>query len=197
MADAGRELIILGILRRAPLSAYDVELAVRAHAPLFRLLKRGNVYYTLDRLAEQKLLTRRNVPAQRGRLATKAVYRIAAPGERRFRELLHATVRDPQAGDAALEIAYVLLGQLPRNETLALMEARHEAVQAQERRLRRLYGDVAKRGGAAYISASHAFNRVRAEQRFLAESITLLRDATWSPGWTSDDGPIDPDRRLR
>ncbi|HEV2738751.1 MAG TPA: PadR family transcriptional regulator [Candidatus Elarobacter sp.] len=197
MADAGRELLILGILRRAPLSAYDVELAVRAHAPLFRLLKRGNVYYTLERLAAQRFLARRDVPAQRGRLATKAVYRIAAPGERRFRELLRATVLDLQAGDAALEIAYVLLGQLPRDETLALMQARHEAVQSQERRLRRLYGDVVKRGGAAYLSASHAFNRVRAEQRFLAESIALLHDAKWSPSWASDDGPIDPERRLR
>ena len=197
MADVSRELLILGMLRRAPLSAYDVELAVRAHAPLFRPLKRGNIYYTLDRLAEKKLLTRRSVPAQRGPQATKAVYRMAAPGERRFHELLRATLLDVQAPDAALEIAYVLLGQLPRDKSLELVRARHEAVQAHERRLRRLYGDVVKRGGAAYLSANHAFNRVRAEQRFLSESIELLRDGKWSPAWTSDDGPIDADRRLR
>ncbi|MDQ6940963.1 MAG: hypothetical protein M3169_00405 [Candidatus Eremiobacteraeota bacterium] len=44
---------------------------------------------------------------------------------------------------------------------------------------------------------NHAFNRVRAEQRFLAESIAQLRDAKWSPSWTSDDGLIDADRRLQ
>ena len=197
MADLSRELLILGMLRRAPLSAYDVELAVRAHAPLFRPLKRGNIYYTLDQLAARKLLARRNVPAQRGPQATKAIYRMAALGERRFHELLRSTILDVQSPDAALEIAYVLLGQMPRDESLELVEARHEAIAAYERRMRRLYGDVVKRGGAAYLSANRAFGRVRAEQRFLAESIALLRDAKWSPSWMSDDGPIEADRRLR
>ena len=121
----------------------------------------------------------------------------AAPGERRFRELLRATVLDLQAEDAALEIAYVLLGQLARDEALELMQARHEAALAHERRLRRLYGDVSKRDGAAYISANHAFGRTRTEQRFLGATIELLRDAQWAPSWTANDGPVDPERRLR
>jgi len=41
--DPGRELLILGIRRRGPLSAYSLNAAVRGHAPLYRPLKHGNI----------------------------------------------------------------------------------------------------------------------------------------------------------
>jgi DNA-binding PadR family transcriptional regulator len=91
-ADVARELLMLGILRRAPLSAYDVDRAVRGHAPLYRGLKRGNVYHALTRLAEARLLTQRTAKATRGPLATKTIYRLSAPGERHFHALLRTVL---------------------------------------------------------------------------------------------------------
>ena len=196
MADASRELLILGVLRRSPLSAYDVDRAVHGHAPLYRSLKYGNVYYALKQLALARFVTRREASARRGPAATKAVYRLSALGEKRFRTLLRETLLDVQADDTALEVAFVLLGQFSRDQALELISARRDALAQHERRLKRLLGDMSARSGAAYIGESHAFSRTRAENAFLGASIALLRDPKWSPGWRSDDGPVDDPKRV-
>lgn len=195
--DVTRELLILGILRRAPMSAYHVDRAVHGHAPLYRPLKRGNVYYALDRLALEGSILERKAKAARGPSRTKSVYRLSAAGEKRFQTLLRDTLFDVQAGDATLQVAYVLLGQLARGVAVELLAARYARFVEHERRLRRLLGDVESRGGAAFIAHSHSFTRARTEQRFLHEMLARLKDAKWSPAWDLDDGPIvDDERRL-
>ena len=195
--DIARELLIFGILRRAPLSAYDVGRAIRGHVPLYRGLKHGNTYHALARLAESKLLIRRDAPAARGPAPTKAMYRLSAAGERHFRALLRRVILDLQSPDTALEIAYVLLGQLPRDRALELLLERRDEIAQHERRLKRLLGDVGKRGGAAFIGQSHTLHRAQAERKFLHEAMALLANPRWEPAWTTDDGPIsDPDRKL-
>jgi DNA-binding PadR family transcriptional regulator len=197
MADIARELLILGILRRGALSAYDLDRAVHGHAPLYRPLKSGNVYYALDRMAQNGMLLRRSAKTQRGPSPTKTMYRLAAAGEARFQALIRATLTDVQADTATLEVAYVLLGQLPRNDALDLVRERRNALEGHRRRLLRLLGDPAERDGAARIAFGHAFHRARSEQQFLREAAGLLEDPKWTPGWTSDDGPVvDPARML-
>lgn len=195
--DVARELLILGVLRRAPLSAYDVGRAVRGHAPLYRPLKHGNIYHQLERLAGAELLAQQAEKSSRGPRATKAIYSLTALGERYFRALLHDVIVDLQSSDTALEIAYVLLGQLPRDEALRHLTERRDAIAQHEGRLNRLLGDVAKRGGAAYLGQSHTLHRTRAEQAFLHDAIALLANPHWEPDWITDDGPIsDPARHL-
>jgi DNA-binding PadR family transcriptional regulator len=197
MPNIARELLILGLLRRAPLSAYDVDRAVRGHAPLYRTLKRGNVYYALERLAATRMLLRRDAAARRGPSDTKSMYRLSSEGERRFRTLLETTLLDAQADDPALHVAYVLLGQLARAQARELLTKRRAAVAQHERRLGRLLGDESGRDGSAYIGIRYAYQRARAEERFARDSLTLLDDAKWTPAWSADDGPIlDPGRRL-
>ncbi len=193
--DATRELLILGILRRAPMSAYHVDRAVHGHAPLYRPLKSGNVYYALDRLALEGFIVERKAKAARGPSRTKSIYRLSTAGEKRFQALLRDTLLDVQAGDATLQVAYVLLGQLARTVAAELLAERHARFVEHERRLNRLLGDIESRGGSAFIAHSHSFNRARAEQRFLRDALTRLKDARWSPSWDFDDGPIVDDKR--
>jgi DNA-binding PadR family transcriptional regulator len=196
MGDVSRELLILGVLRRGPFSAYALDRAVHGHAALYRPLKRGNVYATLERFTALRYVTRRAAKAARGPNPTKSVYRLSSAGEERFQALLEATLLDTQADDAALEMAYVLLGQLPRPRALALMTRRRDAVTQLERRLARLLADTAAGGGAGYLGASHAFSRSRAEQRFLGEAIALLENPKWAPAWQENDGPVSAGRKL-
>ncbi len=196
-ADPQRELFVLGLLRRAPLSAYAVDRALREHVPLYRRFGRGNTYAFVDRLATAGLLARRRAATRRGPREEQWIYRLSATGERRFHELLRAVVADVQASDAAFETALVLLGQLPRDEALELMVERAREVERHERRISRLYGEERGRSGAAAFSRARAVHRVRSERRFLEESIALLRDPKWEPGWIADDGPVvDPARKL-
>lgn len=195
--DAGRELLILGLLRRAPMSAYALDRAVHGHAPLYRQLKRGNVYHAVARLAAKGLLLGKATKSRRGPQATKTVFRLSTAGERRFHALLKHIIADTQSPDPALEIAYVLLGQLPRNQALELLAQRSREVGEQERRLSRIVGDVEKRSGSGYLAMSHNLARLRGERRFLRDSIGLLENPKWNPQWIRNDGPIvDPSRQL-
>jgi DNA-binding PadR family transcriptional regulator len=195
--DAERELFVSGLLRRQPFSAYSVSRAMRDHAPLYRLFKRGNLYHFIEKLAAAGLLEAEDAAAKRGPRDTKTVYRLSAAGEERFRTLLRQVLLDEQAADAALETALVLLGQLRRDEALALLTERAGVIATHERRLSRLLGDLKTRGGAAYIGQSHTVHRLRSERRFLADTIALLQDAKWEPEWILDDGPIvDSSRRM-
>lgn len=184
MVQTGRHLLILGLLRRRPMSAYDITGAVRSHAHLYRELKGGNVYETLERLHELGLLASSTEPARRGPRAEKSIYRITAAGEKTFLKLLRDIVVDVQAADWLLEVSYVLLGQLPRSVALKMLVDRLAAITEQERRLGRLRGDLAERTGAAFISASHARYKLGAESKFLRDSIELLRDPSWTSTWT-------------
>jgi DNA-binding PadR family transcriptional regulator len=195
--DPQRELFVLGLLRRRPLSAYALDRAMRDHVPLYRRFSRGNVYTFVERLAGDGLLLRRSAVARRGPHERQWVYRLSAAGQTRFRELLRGVLIDPQSSDAALETALVLLGQLRRDEAIALVTERSREVDAYERRMIRLFGDARRRGPAAYFAASHAVHRMRSERRFLKDAQALLCDPKWEPEWILDDGAVtDAARKL-
>jgi len=183
MVEQARELLILGILRRGAMSAYALNRAVRAHAPLYRSLKQGNVYHLIAKLERAGLLLGKTTKSERGPKATKSVFRLSASGERRFHSLLERIVMDVQAPDPAIEIGYVLLGQLPREKARALLAARLKEVTAQEKRLGRLFGAGDERGGGGHLALSHTVARLRGEQDFLRESIALFNNQKWQAGW--------------
>lgn len=195
--DSARELIVLGLLRRAPMSAYAVDRTLRNHAPLYRPFKQGNTYHFVDGLAEDGLLEAHGAPAKRGPSKVKHVFALSAAGEARFRKLLGDTLGDVQSTDPALETALVLLGQLPRREAKALLKRRLKALADHEARLQRLWGDMTSRRGAAYFASTHHLHRLTAERRFAEDAIRRLDDAGWSAHWREDDGTItEPSRRL-
>lgn len=183
MVQNGRQLLILGLLRRGPMSAYEISCAVRGHSHLYRELKSGNLYEVLERQRAEGLLESTRALAKRGPSGKKLIYSPTMRGEERFLELLHEALNDVQAADWILEISYVLLGQLKREKALELLIARLGAIAEQERRLKRLRGSVEERVGAAYISASHPSYKLAAEATFLRDSIALLKKSGWSPTW--------------
>lgn len=185
-----RELFVLGLLRRQAHSPYAIDKILRNHLPLYWQFRRGNVYQLVERLYDEGYLTRRAAAARRGPRESKTVYRLSGAGEARFRDLLHRVIADVQSSDTALETAFVLLGQLPRTEALALMIERMREIEGHERRLKRIFGDASARGGAGYFAAAHAYHRARSEHRFLEDAVRRLRDRTWQPQWVRDDGPI-------
>jgi DNA-binding PadR family transcriptional regulator len=188
-ADPHRELFVLGLLRRQPLSAYEIDKIIREHVPLYRRFRSGNLYQFVDRLCEDGTLLRRAIATKRGPRESKFVYRLSSAGESRFRELLMRVIVDVQSSDAALEAAFVLLGQIRRDEALTLMQERLLAIEGQERRLKRLFGDARGRGGAGYFAAAHAYHRMRSEHRFVEDALARLRDRRWEPQWVANDGP--------
>ncbi len=195
--DIGRELLVLGIVRRQQLSAYSIDRAVRNHSPLYRPLGQGNVYHLVERLHVAGYLSRSATKARRGRSATKSVFDLSPSGEKRFQGLLRGVLHDPQAHDSALEIALVLLGQLTRSRATQMLAQRDDELAAQERRIKRLFGDMESRSGPGYLAGMHALQRVQSERRFLRGRLRQMENPRWHPEWVLDDGPVvDPKRRL-
>ena len=194
--EAGRELLMLGLLRRVPMSAYDLSRAVKMHGSLYRNLGRGNVYAQLAQLAQAGAIAQRHAVASRGPSRTKTIYALTAAGRRRFDTLMHDVMCDVQISDSTLEVACVLLGQLSREAAREHLTARLEAIVAQERRLDRLFGKREERSGAGEIALMHAIAMLRGEISWLRESIALLRGSKWRAEWRLNDDATGRGRRL-
>lgn len=163
--DAKRELLVLGLLREEPASAYAIERAIKMHSHLYGSFSRGNIYEYLVQLERKRIVSSQREAASRGPRATKTVYALTATGRKRFDALLAATVTDPQSDDAAFEVACVLLKHLSAAQARALLGKRLTALQAHEKRLDRLFGNPKTDSGAA-LALSHAKERMRSEIAF-------------------------------
>ncbi len=195
--DAGRELLILGFLRRGPLSAYEITRAVKMHGSLYRSLARGNIYEQLSQLEHAGMIVARTEAAARGPRKTKTVYQLAASGRRRFDMVMASVFNDPQVADATFEVACVLLGQFPRDRARTFLMQRLAALTAHEKRLVRLYGKPEERSGAALLAMTHATSKVQADIAWTKTALAKLRSAKWKPEWVSDDEATAQSRRLQ
>jgi DNA-binding PadR family transcriptional regulator len=182
--ESGRELLVLGILRRQPLSAYAIDHAVRSHTALYRGLRKGNIYHFVGRLADAGYLAGRSAKAKRGPAASKVIYHLTTKGEERFQEMLKGVVSDTDASASALEIALVLLGQLSRAEATRMLVRRSKELAGHEKRLQRLFGESPSRSGPAKLANAHAVSRLQGEQRFAHDSLRLVGNRQWHPEWT-------------
>jgi len=181
--DSGRELLVLGIVRRQPLSAYAIDHTVRRHTALYRGLGQGNIYDFVGRLADAGYLGRGSAKAHRGPARSKVVYHLTSKGEERFQEILKGIVSDTEAGASALEIALVLLGQLSRAQAIRLLLRRSRELAIHKQRLKRLFGEPASRSGPATLANSHAVSRLQGEERFVREMLRLVENRQWHPEW--------------
>src|SRR5579884_969204 len=88
-----KELHILGLLRSGPRTGYDLHRIVVAHGELFADLKRGNVYYLLERLAQNGDLAVSAEPGARGPRRERLLYSLTEQGRAHFQQLLREVVR--------------------------------------------------------------------------------------------------------
>src|SRR4030081_151978 len=107
-----KRLLILGLLRGGPFSGYDVLRIVTAHGELYRDLKKANVYYLLERMAKEGLVTLRSEPGGRGPRGARLLYSIPAAGRSSFDRLLREVLRGYEPTYTGLEVAMVLADNL-------------------------------------------------------------------------------------
>ncbi len=81
-------LLLLGLLLRRPLHGYELHRIVRAHGELYADLKKGNLYYLLDRLAAEGYLKVQAEPGTRGARGERVIYELTDQGRARFKTLL-------------------------------------------------------------------------------------------------------------
>lgn len=174
-----KSLHLLGLLRRGPMSGYDLHRIVRAHGELYADLKKANVYYLLDRLAADGALAVRAEPGARGPRGERLIYSLTARGRARFEELLRAVLRSYDPAPSGVDAALIFLGELPRAEALALLEERRRAIAARRALVAAQAEDAACRGPRVPLAIDHLLTLMDAELLWMDRTLAQLRDGPW------------------
>lgn len=125
-----KELHILGLLLSGPKTGYDLHRIVVAHGELFTDLKKGNVYYLLERLAAAGALQVTTEGGARGPRRERLIYALTDQGRQRFRELLREVVRTYELPHSGVEVGMIFLPHLAPDDAVHLLEERRQAVLA-------------------------------------------------------------------
>lgn len=187
-----KTLLLLGLLRQGPMSGYDIHRIVRAHGQLYSDLKKGNVYYLLDRLAVDGYLRVEAEPGARGPRGERLIYSLTDRGRERFEELLREVLRSYDTLHSGVDAAILFLAELPRGEAISLLETRRKAVEEHRALLKAELQDRPQGDPLLYIVADHLRTLVDAELAWVDRAITLLRGGGPTgelPRHASDTGP--------
>lgn len=125
-----KELHILGLLLSGPKTGYDLHRIVVAHGELFTDLKKGNVYYLLERLAASGALQVTTEGGARGPRRERLIYALTEQGRQRFHDLLREVVRTYELPHSGVEVGMIFLPHLDPNDVAHLLEERRQAVLA-------------------------------------------------------------------
>lgn len=167
-----KELHLLGLLQSGPRTGYDLHRIVAAHGELFTDLKKGNVYYLLERLAQAGALQVTAEPGARGPRRERLVYTLTDAGRRRFHELLRDVIRTYEVAHSGVEVSMIFLPYLEPQEIISLLEERRQAVLARRA--------VVERQAAAaghlheHLAQDHLLTMVDAELAWIARVLQHL-----------------------
>lgn len=185
-----KELHILGLLQSGPKTGYQLHRIVVAHGELFTDLKRGNVYYLLERLAEAGALTVTTQGGARGPRRQRLVYALTDQGQRRFHELLRAVVRTYEVAHSGVEVGMIFLPYLDPHDAAHLLEDRRQAVMARRAVVERQAADSSHLH--EQLAQDHLLTMIDAELAWLARTLERLRqrqrDDVSFPAVSTGDG---------
>ena len=163
-----KRLLILGFLLEGPLTGYDLQRLVAAHGELYRDLKKGNLYYLLDRMASEGLVRLKVEAGARGPRGERLVYSITKMGRARVVELLREVLVSYEPVHSSVDVAVVLLEQLPRPEAASLLRRRLDTVRARRGQIASELGPNGKEAGSA---GDHLLTLVDAEIAWLERAV--------------------------
>ena len=125
-----KELHILGLLLSGPKTGYDLHRIVAAHGELFTDLKKGNLYYLLERLAQAGALVVTAEAGARGPRRERLIYALTDEGRRRFDAILRDVIRTYELPHTGVEVGMMFLPRLDLHDAIHLLEERRQAVLA-------------------------------------------------------------------
>jgi len=123
-----KELHLLGLLHSGPRTGYQLHRITKAHGELYADLKKGNVYYLLDRMAKSGELDMAVEAGAPGPRRERLVYTITEKGRQRFHALLREVLRTYEVPHTGVEVGMVFLPYLDVTEVTQLLTERRSAV---------------------------------------------------------------------
>jgi DNA-binding PadR family transcriptional regulator len=172
-----KELHLLGLLLSGPKTGYQLHRITKAHGELYTDLKKGNVYYLLDRLAKSSALEVTAEAGAPGPRRERLVYAITEDGRQRFHALLRAVLRTYELPHTGIEVGMVFLPHLEPTEATQLLIERRRAVldrhAAVERETRA--SDHGSDQGHVSLAQDHLLSLIDAELSWIERTIERLQ----------------------
>lgn len=177
-----KRLLLLGLLREGPRHGYELNRVVRAHGTIYADLSRANIYYLLDRMAGEGLVTVEEIAGSRGSRGARLVYRLTTTGRTRFTELLRSELTAYDPIHPGVDVAIVLAGSLPRPETIELLRSRRKVVAARQSEITEELTAVPADAVLPRIASDHLRTLIDAELTWIDRSLAVLtqRQHTWT-----------------
>lgn len=187
-----KELHILGLLLAGPKTGYDLHRIVVAHGELFTDLKKGNVYYLLDRMAQRGDLSVTTEAGARGPQRERYLYAITEQGRRQFDQLLREVVRTFEVAHTGVEVGMVFLPHLDRRVAIELLRERRGAALA---RRADIVGEGRTHEGLFQeLARDHLLSLIDAEVAWVDRALRRLVASTeGAPAGADGDGAGDGD----
>lgn len=123
-----KTLMLLGLLLKGPQTGYELHRVIRGHEDLYAGLKKGNVYYLLDRLARDGYLDVQVEAGARGPRGERMIYSLTDRGRERFNELLRQVLSSYEPVPSSIGSAIVRLPYLPEGEAARLLAERRARI---------------------------------------------------------------------
>jgi DNA-binding PadR family transcriptional regulator len=181
-----KELHLLGLLASGPKTGYRLHAIVMAHGDLYTDLKKGNIYYLLDRLAQSGALAVTAEAGAPGPRRERLVYVLTEQGRARFHRLLREVLRTFELAHTGVEVGMMFLGTLPPAEAAQLLEERRAMALAQ----RALLAGAAEPGepAPAHPAQDYLLTLIDAELGWIERTLPRLRAADPPEGAPPDHG---------
>lgn len=116
-------LVILGLLRDAPLYGYELKQIIEQNMGDWTNVAFGSIYFALRKLAEQDYVEK-VATEQAGNRPSRSVYQITDAGHEEFKRLLREAWTDMERQYYTIDIAFAFLDALPKAEVLAYLQQR-------------------------------------------------------------------------
>ena len=165
-----KRLLILGLLVGGPLTGYDLHRQVVAHGELYKDLKKPNLYYLLDRMAQEGLVRMRAEPGARGPRGERLLYSLTSAGKSAMVKLLRSVLLSYEPIHSGIDVAIVMLDQLPAEEARGLLQQRLDTATASRRKLAAELGPHGTKPGSA---GEHILMLVDAEIQWLRRALRV------------------------
>jgi len=173
-------LLLLGLLLHRPLYGYELHRIVRAHGELYADLKKGNLYYLLDRLASEGDLKVQAEPGTRGARGERLIYELTDQGRARFSALLREVMLTYEPAHTGVDTAVIFLASLPPAEGLHLLEERRRIVAERREVVAAELAPLAVGSPLEHIAGDYLLSLIDAELAWIDRSFSYLHERGWA-----------------
>jgi len=166
-----KETLILGLLKKKPMSGYDVKQLIEEELTNFAPISSGSLYHTLKALEKRGFVT--NTVVKDGPHPEKRIYQITPKGAETFDKLISQNVTNFERPLLSLDVSLYFLDEANNTKFLDHMRKLLSKLKAYHKRAEKFRDTLSKKGAPYNIKSipEHYLAHSRAEIAFLEEFI--------------------------